>query len=94
MAPPLLDVSRLPVLVGIKTSANKYLTEIIDRKIVRPSNGQMPELQLRDCFIQRVLVSRVVYSTLESPPFLISYEDLALQNIIVDSEYNIKGLIY
>jgi hypothetical protein len=68
--------------------------EIIDRKIVRASNGQMPELQLRDCFIQRALVSRVVHPALENSPFLISHEDLAPQNIIVDSEYNIKGYIF
>ncbi|PMD54947.1 uncharacterized protein K444DRAFT_596730 [Hyaloscypha bicolor E] len=75
------------------TSASKYLVEFIDRKIVRVSIGQMPELQLRDCFIQRALVSRVVHPDLENSPFLISHEDLAPQNIIVDSEYNIKGII-
>jgi serine/threonine protein kinase len=93
MASPLFDASRLPVLIDIETSASKYLIEIIDRKIVRTSNGQMPELQLRDCFIQRALVSRVVHPALENSPFLISHEDLAPQNIIVDSEYNIKGYI-
>jgi serine/threonine protein kinase len=91
ISPPLFDTSRLPVLISIKTSASKYLIKIIDRKIVCPSNGQIPELLLQDYFIQRVLVSRVVHPTLESSPFLISHEDLAPQNIIVDSEYNIKG---
>jgi serine/threonine protein kinase len=91
MAPPLFDAPRLPVLIGTGTSASKYLIEIIDRKIVRASNGQMPEIQLRDCFIQRALASRVVHPELENSPFLISHEDLAPQNIIVDSEYNIKG---
>jgi hypothetical protein len=54
----------------------------------------MPELQLRDCFIQRALASRVVHPALENSPFLISHEDLAPQNIIVDSENNIKGYIF
>lgn len=94
MAPPLFDASRLPVLIGTGTSASKYLIEVIDRKIVRAGNGQMPGLQLRDCFIQRALVSRVVHPALENSPFLISHEDLAPQNIIVDSEYNIKGYIF
>ena len=94
MAPPLFGALRLPILLGTGTSASKYLIEIIDRKIVRASNGQMPELQLRDCFIQRALVSRVVHPALENSPFLISHEDLAPQNIIVDSEYNIKGYIF
>jgi hypothetical protein len=81
------------VLIGTGTSASKYLIDIIDCKIVRVSNGQMPELRLRDCFIQRALVSRVVHAALENSPFLISHEDLAPQNIIVDSEYNVKGYI-
>lgn len=93
MAPPLFDASRLPVLIGTGTSASKYLIEIIDRKIVRARNGQMPELQIRDCFIQRALVSRVVHPALENSPFLISHEDLAPQKIIVDSEYSIKWYI-
>jgi hypothetical protein len=40
------------------------------------SNGQMPELQLRDCFIQQALVSRAVHPALENSPLLIS-QDLA-----------------
>jgi hypothetical protein len=71
MPPPLFDASRLPVLIGTGTSASKYLIEIIDCKIVRASNGQMPELQLRDCFIQRALVSRVVHPALENSLLLI-----------------------
>jgi hypothetical protein len=94
MPPHLFDASRLPVLIGTGASASKYLIEIIDCKIVRASNGQMPELQHRDCFVQRALVSRVVHPTLENSPFLISHEGLASQNIIVDSEYNIKGYIF
>jgi hypothetical protein len=38
------------------------------------SNGQMPELQLRDCFIQQALVSRAVHPALENSPLLISQE--------------------
>jgi serine/threonine protein kinase len=87
------EASCLPILIGTRTSASKYLIKIIDRKIVRASHGQMPELQLRDCFIQRALASRVVHPALETP-FLISHEDLAPQNIIVDSENNIKGYIF
>jgi hypothetical protein len=81
-------------LIGTGSSASKHLIDIIDRKIVRVGNGQMAELKLRDCFIQRALVSRVVHAALENSPFLISHEDLAPQNIIVDSEYNIKGYLF
>ncbi|KAH0542351.1 hypothetical protein FGG08_003289 [Glutinoglossum americanum] len=75
------------------TTAGTYLTDLIDRKIVRVSNGQLPGIQLRDCFIQRALVPRVVHFPLEMSPFLVSHEDLSPDNIIVDNEYNIKGII-
>jgi hypothetical protein len=54
----------------------------------------MPNLQLRDCFIQRVLARRVVHPDLESSLCSISHEDLASQNIIVDRDYNIKEYIF
>ncbi|KAI9861204.1 MAG: hypothetical protein M1813_005377 [Trichoglossum hirsutum] len=75
------------------TTASTHLTDSIDRKIVRVSNGQLPGIQLRDCFIQRALVPEVVHFPLEKSPTLISHEDLIPENIIVDNEYNIKGII-
>ena len=62
---------------------------MIDRKIIRVSEGNMPELQLRDCFIQRALVSRAVHAPLETFTTVIAHEDLAGQNIIVDSDFNV-----
>jgi len=76
-----------------RTTASNFLTEIVDRKIVRVGNGQIAKLQLRDCFVLRVLARSIVYPALETSPYLISHEDLAPQNIIVDSDYNIKGII-
>ncbi|KAK2764992.1 hypothetical protein FQN54_008691 [Arachnomyces sp. PD_36] len=77
------------------TTALGYLTDKIDRKIVRVSRGQVPNVQLRDCFVQRALVrSKVVHSALDEQPYMVtSHSDLAGQNIIVDDEYNIKGII-
>lgn len=72
----------------------KYLTDIIDRKIVRVYDGKTPDLKLRDCFIQRALARKAVYSGLnESSHTVISHGDLAAQNIIIDSDYNIKGYV-
>lgn len=66
---------------------------MIDRKIVRVTNGNVPDLsvKLRDCFIQRALVRRAVHASLENSITVIAHEDLAGQNIIVDSGYNVKG---
>jgi hypothetical protein len=83
----------LPVWYTGPTTASTHLTDSIDRKIVRVSNGQLPGIQLRDCFIQRALVPEVVHFPLEKSPTLISHEDLIPENIIIDNEYNIKGYI-
>lgn len=76
---------------GSGTNASEYLTETIDRKIVRVGNSQLLKLRIRDCFVQRALSSRVVHAALEQSLFSVSHEDLAPQNIFVGSEYNIKG---
>ena len=73
------------------TIASKFLTERIDRKIVRVGNGQIPKLQRRDCFVLRALAQRIVHPALETSSCLSSHEDLAPQNIIIDSGYNIRG---
>lgn len=68
-----------------------YLTNTIDRKILRVATGKQTGLNLRDCFLQRALVRHAVHHALESSIFAISHDDLAAQNIMVDSEYNITG---
>lgn len=63
------------------TTALRYLTDKIDRKIIRVSRGQVPDIQLRDCFIQRALVcNKVVHSALDEHPCMVtSHSDLAAQ---------------
>jgi hypothetical protein len=62
---------------GPKAHTDKETKEEAEGQVSATRNGQMPELQLRDCFIQRVLVSRVIHPALENSPLLISQEDLA-----------------
>ncbi len=47
------------------TIASKFLTERIDRKIVRIGNGQIPKLQLRDCFVLRAPARSIVHPALK-----------------------------
>ena len=77
---------------GSGTSAVKYLTSAIDRKIMRVATGKQSEFELPDCFMQRALVRYAVHDALESSLFAISHGDLAAQNIIVNSAYNINSV--
>ncbi|CAG9947025.1 unnamed protein product [Clonostachys rosea f. rosea IK726] len=73
------------------TNAATYLTDIIDRKIIRVLDGGLPGIGLESCLLQRALVRMTSHPVVE--PKLISHEDLDPSNIIVDEEYNIKGII-
>ncbi|KAK3996891.1 hypothetical protein QBC44DRAFT_365078 [Cladorrhinum sp. PSN332] len=73
-------------------TATAYLTDLIDRKTLRVIHGNI-ELELHSCLLERALVSRAVQDALGGSLFALSYEDLAPQNIIVDNENNIKGII-
>jgi hypothetical protein len=64
---------------------------LVDNKLHRIRNGQLPEITEQDCFDQKGLLHRLLYSELENAPFAIDHGDLAPQNMIVDSEYNITG---
>ncbi|KAK0609274.1 hypothetical protein B0T17DRAFT_546939 [Bombardia bombarda] len=70
-----------------------FLTDVIDRKISRVLKGQVPNMGLRSCLFQRALVAEVFETPGEPTTTLISHEDLDPSNIIVDNEFNIKGII-
>ncbi|SPQ25402.1 10de04a2-fcb5-4ae7-99f3-c83f92eb1240 [Thermothielavioides terrestris] len=76
-------------------SALAFLTRVVDGKIMRALTDEKPVFTPRDCFVHRALLPHVVHDALESEPsvFAISHEDLAAHNIIVDSEYNITGIV-
>ncbi|KAF2274411.1 uncharacterized protein EI97DRAFT_128266 [Westerdykella ornata] len=76
-----------------KGTATQYFSRLMDNKLRRVRNGQLPELTEQDCFDQRDLLRQVILPELENAPFAIDHGDLAAQNIIVDSEYNITGII-
>jgi hypothetical protein len=69
---------------------------MVDGKIQRAATGQEPVFGIRDCFIHRALARHAVHSALESErsTFVISHEDLAAHNIIVDSDNNIAGYAF
>lgn len=65
---------------------------MIDRQISRILNGEIPDCRLREAFIHRALAKIAVGSAhLDSSTFMISHDDLAPQNIIIDSDNNISG---
>lgn len=64
---------------------------MIDRQICRAMKGQLPGATVQDCLIHRVLARTAVDPNADSCAFMISHDDLAPENIIVDDEYNIQG---
>lgn len=66
---------------------------MIDRQISRAAKGQLLGFMERDCFLHRVLAWKAVDPVTDSTQFMISHDDLAPENIIIDNEYNIKGYV-
>jgi hypothetical protein len=62
-------------------TATEYFSRLTNNKLLRARKGQLPGITEQDCLDPE----------LESAPFAIDHGDLAPQNIIVDSSYNIKG---
>ncbi|KAK4150081.1 hypothetical protein C8A00DRAFT_46435 [Chaetomidium leptoderma] len=71
----------------------EFLTSVVDGKIMRAATGKEPSFGIRDCLTHRALVRHVVNNALDSELFVLSHEALAAHNIIVDSDYNITGLV-
>ncbi|KAH8727369.1 hypothetical protein GQ44DRAFT_582229, partial [Phaeosphaeriaceae sp. PMI808] len=74
-------------------TATQYFSRLTNNKLRRVRNGQLPSINEQDCFEQQSLLYQVLYPELESAPFAIDHGDLAPLNIIVDSEYNVTGII-
>ncbi|KAL5606855.1 uncharacterized protein BROUX77_004048 [Berkeleyomyces rouxiae] len=76
-------------------TASSYTTELIDREVMCVSRGEYPDITrtLRDCFIQRALVHRAFQGVPEISSFSLSHESLSAENILVDDNYNIVGIV-
>lgn len=86
-----MKLNIIQVLTTIGGSTLDFLTDAVDRKIIRVYRNQLPETSLEDCLILRALLPKVVHEELNHAPFLISHGDLSSNNILVDSDYNVTG---
>ncbi|RDL42078.1 uncharacterized protein BP5553_02057 [Venustampulla echinocandica] len=64
-----------------------------DNKLHRARNGLLIDIMEQDCFDQKSILSQVLYPKLDKAPVAIDHGNLSPQNIIVDSELNITGII-
>ncbi|KAK2805082.1 hypothetical protein FQN50_006327 [Emmonsiellopsis sp. PD_5] len=83
------DVPTRPVRV----TATEHFSRIIENKIRRVHNGLLPGISEQDCFDQRNILSDVLLPKLDNAPFAMDHGDLSPQNILVDSEFNVTGII-
>ncbi|KAF1935922.1 hypothetical protein EJ02DRAFT_360414 [Clathrospora elynae] len=74
-------------------AAAQYFSRLIDNKLRRAGDGKLDGITVQDCFDQKVLLDQVLYPELEHAPFAIDHGDLAPLNIIVNSEYDVTGII-
>ncbi|OAQ59494.1 phosphotransferase enzyme family domain-containing protein [Purpureocillium lilacinum] len=73
-------------------NAVQHFERIIENKIRRVRDGFLPDLTENDCIDQKDRLSAVLHPDLTHAPFAIDHGDLAPQNIIADSDYNISSL--
>ena len=79
------------LLIVTGGTATEYFSRLTNNKLLRARKGQLPGITEQDCLDQKSLLDQVLHPELENAPFAIDHGDLAPQNIIVDSSYNIKG---
>lgn len=72
-------------------SASQHLIRALDRRITRVLKGELPENKLRDCLVLRILVKRAFNKSIDTSLCMVSHNDLAPQNIIIDNDNNVKG---
>ena len=71
--------------------ASQHLIQTLDRRIVRILNGKLPENKLHNCLVHRVLIRKLFEKIGDTSLCMISHDDLAPQNIIVDEGYDVMG---
>ncbi len=64
---------------------------MVDKKITRVCRGELSDVRVKDCFVLRAMLSKVIHQELNEYPFFIAHGDLSAQNIIIDSTYNVIG---
>lgn len=74
--------------------ASQYYSRLIENKLRRVGDGLLTELTEQDCLEQQALLPQVLYEELEDTQFAVDHGDLQPQNIIVDSNYNIRGYVH
>ncbi|KAH6634783.1 hypothetical protein B0J18DRAFT_461933 [Chaetomium sp. MPI-SDFR-AT-0129] len=90
-----LELAECTKVASVGPSTSEYLIQTVDQKIMRVVSGKEHSSSIIDCLKHRALLRHAVHRSLEFEPsiYAISHEDLAARNIIVDSNYNITGLI-
>ncbi|KAF2844424.1 hypothetical protein T440DRAFT_484210 [Plenodomus tracheiphilus IPT5] len=76
-----------------KSTATQYFSRLAANRLHRVRSGNLPGITVQNCFDQETLLEQVLNPELEHAPFAIDHGDLAPLNIIVDSKYNITGVI-
>ncbi|KAK5651099.1 hypothetical protein OQA88_13281 [Cercophora sp. LCS_1] len=77
---------------GVATAA-AYLKRLAANRLTRVTEGKMPGLSEQDCADQQALLAAVLGPDGEDTALAMDHGDFKPDNVIVDEEYNIKGVI-
>ncbi len=76
---------------GVSTTT--WLTECVDRALVRNINDGSDVFLIIDHLIQRSIIPEFVVSQYDNAPWVLMHGDLHSGNLIVDEDLNLKGIV-
>ncbi|KAE8353701.1 kinase-like domain-containing protein [Aspergillus coremiiformis] len=75
------------------TKETHHFMRIIQNKFRRVRSGLLPEITEQDCLDQMNILPGVLLPELNKAPFAMDHGDLSPQNILIDAQHNITGII-
>lgn len=79
------------MLTNVGEPVRQFFARLTKSKLDRVQKGLLPGISEQDCVDQQGHLCEVLWPELNDAPSAIDHGDLAAQNIIVDSAYNVTG---
>ncbi|KAK8150251.1 hypothetical protein G3M48_003317 [Beauveria asiatica] len=89
----MLHTSLIECTKETRGSSLKHFTRIIQNKTRRVREGLLAGITEQDCSDQMNILSNVLLPELDEAPFAIAHGDLSPQNILIDAQHNVTGII-
>ena len=87
------STSNLSELIELGMSALDWINSRIGRKIIRATKKTIPGATLAECEMQRSMISDFWIPELDHAPHVLVHGDLSVNNIIMDKNFDLQGLV-